>query len=246
MARDMAEYFGQAGDAGFRRIATTSASEERKFLEKRATDARQELDKASDAVRRFQETHKVIDLPEQTKAVVSAMATLEGNLISKRIELSYLSGFVSSQESSATQLGRQIEVLRKELHGLEQQRKETAPEGPGSGAKRDRTGSALFPPAMEVPTLRHELEALFRDLKIRETVYFLLTERFESLKIDEARDLSTYVVFDHAALPTHRVRPRGSVLPIGLIVGVALGLIVVLLPAWWRDHMTRAQPDQTS
>jgi len=248
MARDMAEYFGQSGDEGFRRIATSSASEERKFLEKRAGEARQELDAASQALRQFQEKNKIIDLPEQSKAVVSAMATLEGDLISKRIQLSYLSGFVSSKESSADQLERQIDVLRKELHGLEQQRAPAAAQDvrPAASAATARAGSALFPPAMAVPALGYQLEALYRELKVRETVYFLLTERFESLKVDEARDLSSFVVFDHAVLPTHRIRPGGRVVPIGMFAGLALGLLLVLLPAWWRDVAARLAPERIS
>ncbi len=240
VARDMAEYFGRVGDQGFRRIAISSASEERKFLEKRAAEARQDLDKASQALRNFQEKHQIIDLPEQSKAVVSAMAALEGDLISKRIQLSYLSGFVSRNESSAEQLGRQIDVLNEELHGLERRRapddKTDARPSKGDAA---RAGSALFPPAMEVPALGYQIEALYRDLKIRETVYFLLTERFESLKVDEARDLSTFVVFDHAVLPTHRIRPGVRVIPIGLVAGLSFGIVLLLLPVWWRDLAAR-------
>jgi capsule polysaccharide export protein KpsE/RkpR len=233
VARDMAEYFGKVGDEGFRRIATSLAGEERKFLEARVAEARGALDKASKALRVFQENSKIIDLPEQSKAVVSAMAALEGELISKRIQLSYLSGFVSKSESSATQVGRQIEALSSELKALQEQR--PASESlPGRGA-----GSDLFPPASEVPGLRYQLEGLYRELKVRETVFLLLTERFESLRLDEARDLSTFVVFDHAALPTHRIRPRGRVMPMGLLAGVAIGAILILLPAWWRDRLGR-------
>ena len=167
MVRDMAEYFGQAGDEGFRRIATSQASEERKFLEKRAGEARQDLDKASRALREFQETHKIIDLPEQSRAVVSAMASLEGDLISKRVQLAYLAGFASGDESSATQLGNQIAVLRKELQVLEQQRAPALERAPSSAAKprASQTGSEIFPAAMEVPALRYELESLFREQK---------------------------------------------------------------------------------
>jgi uncharacterized protein involved in exopolysaccharide biosynthesis len=248
VARDMAEYFGKVGDEGFRRIATSSAAEERKFLEKRAGEARQELDQAAQALRHFQEEHKIIDLPEQSKAVVSAMATLEGDLISKRIQLSYLSGFVSSHESSADQLSRQIDVLRKELQGLEQQSAPAVERGSRAPASEviGHTVSDVFPPAMEVPALGYQLEALYRELKIRETVYMLLTERFESLKVDEARDLSTFVVFDHAVLPTHRVRPGGRVVPIGLVAGLVFAIMLVLLPAWWRDVTARRAPERTS
>jgi uncharacterized protein involved in exopolysaccharide biosynthesis len=96
---------------------------------------------------------------------------------------------------------------------------------------------------VEVPELRYQLEGLFREQKIRETVFFLLTERFESLKVDEARDLSTFVVFDHAALPTYRIRPRGRAMPIGLVAGLAIGVMLVLFPAWWRDLKRRASAE---
>lgn len=249
VARDMAEYFGQVGDEGFRRIATSSASEERKFLEKRVSEARTDLDKASTALRVFQEKNKVIDLPEQSKAVVSAMASLEGEVISKRVQLAYLSGFASSDESSASQLSRQIAILRKELRTLEQQRS-PALEAAASAGKRpgptDGADVTMFPAAMEVPALRYELEGLFREQKIRETVFFLLTERYESLKIDEARDLSTYVVFDHAALPTHKIRPKGLVVPIGGFGGLVFGALLITLPAWWRDLRRRAAAERAA
>jgi len=239
VARDMAEYFGKVGDEGFRRIATSLAREEREFLEKRTTEARLALDKASQALRSFQEINKIIDLPEQSKAVVSAMAALEGDLISKRIQLSYLSGFVSRSELSFAQVNRQIQVLSDEL----QVRQQGAPASPGV---ERRPGSALFPPAMDVPALHYQMEGLYRELKVRETVFFLLSERFESLRIDEARDLSTFVVFDHAVLPTHRIRPRGRVVPMGIFAGLALGVVLILLPAWWRDLAARQAAERTT
>lgn len=249
VARDMAEYFGQVGDEGFRRIASSSASEERKFLEKRVTEAHADLDKASMALRVFQEKNKIIDLPEQSKAVVSAMAKLEGDVISKRVQLAYLSGFASNDESSASQLGRQIQVLRREIRTLEQTRSPALEVAGAAGAARDKRGADepdMFPPAMQVPELRYQLEALFREQKIRETVFFLLTERYESLKIDEARDLSTFVVFDHAALPTHRVRPRMRVVPIGMMGGLLFGIMLITVPAWWRDLRRRAAVERAS
>lgn len=242
VARDIAEYFGQAADEGFRRIANSSASEERKFLEKRAAEARTELDKASIALRAFQEKHKIIDLPEQSKAVVSAMARLEGDLISKRVQLAYLTGFASRDESSAAQLVRQMAIVRQELDLLQQQRSPALEQA----ADPENRGSDLFPPAMEVPRMRYELEGLFREQKIRETVFVLLTERFESLKVDEARDLSTFVVFDHAIAPTDDVRPKLRVVPVTALIGFVIGLMIVVLPGWWRDLQRRVGLERLS
>lgn len=232
--RDMAEYFGQAGDAGFRRIASSSATEQRKFLAMRTEEARHELDTASEALRRFQESHKIIDLPEQGKAVVSAMAGLEGDLISKRIQLSYMNGFASEDEASAAQLRQQMEIVKKELRGLEESR------GAAGRDSAPRTSAGVFPAAMEMPALRAELEKLYREQKIRETVFLMLTERHEALKVEEAKDLASFVVFDHAAEPTHRIRPRLRIVPIGFVAGFVLGLLLLIVPAWWRDLARRA------
>jgi uncharacterized protein involved in exopolysaccharide biosynthesis len=67
----------------------------------------------------------------------------------------------------------------------------------------------------------------------------MLTDRYEARKLEEARDLSTFVVVDEAILPTYRIRPRLRVLPIGMFAGVALGILLVLLPGWWKDFRRR-------
>lgn len=240
VARDIANAIGQEADAAFRRVSASSARDERAFLEKRVAEARHDLAESSQALREFQEKHKVIDLPEQGKAVVSGMAALEGDLISKRLELSYARGFATNEEASVAQLRRQIGILSAELQALEDRRSEpTARAAP-------RSGSELFPPAMEIPALRAELETLLREQKIREAVFLMLTDRYEARKLDEARDLATFVVVDDAVLPTFRVRPTLRVLPVGMFAGLALGMLIVLLPAWWRDLRRRAALEEPS
>jgi capsule polysaccharide export protein KpsE/RkpR len=235
VARDLANAIGQLADAAFRRIAVSSATEERAFLEKRVEEARRTMETSSAKLRQFQELHKVIDLPEQGKAVVSGMAALEGDLISKRLELSYARGFAANDEASVAQLRRQIAILSGELQSLEGQR----PGAPNAG-RAPRSGSELFPRAMEIPALGAELETLIREHKIDETVFLMLTQRYEARKLDEARNLSTFVVVDDAALPTYRIRPTLRVVAVGMLAGLALGLLLVLLPAWWSDLRRRA------
>jgi capsule polysaccharide export protein KpsE/RkpR len=238
IARDLAQAIGAEADTVFRRIATASAREERTFLEKRVAEARRDLDASSDALRKFQETRKVIDLPEQGKAVVSGMATLEGDLISKRLELSYTRGFAAADEATVAQLRRQIGILSTELKALESR----PPDDAGRGAQRP--GSAMFPPAMELPALRAEMEALFREHKLREAVFVMLSDRYEARKLDEARDLATFVVVDDAALPTYRIRPTLRAVPAGGFLGGLLAILIVILPAWWRDLRRRAALEQ--
>jgi uncharacterized protein involved in exopolysaccharide biosynthesis len=93
---------------------------------------------------------------------------------------------------------------------------------------------------MELPGLSAQLEVLIREHKIRETVFLLLAERYEQRKVDEARNLPTFVIADDAALPTWRVRPTLRAVPVGMLAGILLALAVVLVPPWWNDLRRRA------
>ncbi len=231
-AMEMAAYFGEVGNRVFGRVSASSAREERRFLEDQVIKARKDVDDASQKLRAFQEAHKIIDLPEQSKAVISAMASIKGELISKQLELSYLSSFSARTEASVVQLQQQIAIMESKLAQLEKQ----------AQVERQSTGSAtgsgsadFFPNAMNVPELRFELEQLMREQKIRETVFDLMTQRFEMAKVDEARDTSTFQILDQPTLPTYRSRPKRSKCAVtGVAGGVGAALAWILLPVWWR------------
>lgn len=228
-AMEMAAYFGEVGNKVFGRVSVSSAREERKFLEDQVLKARKDVDEASRKLREFQEAHKVVDLPEQSKAVISAMASIKGDLISKQLELSYLTSFSARTEASVVQLQQQISILESKLKQLEDEQHVALGSGAGSGS------ASFFPDAMTVPQLRFELEQLMREQKIQETVFSLMTQRYEMAKVDEARDTSTFQILDYPTLPTYRSRPeRKRVALMGLVGGLALAAAFIIVPAWWR------------
>ncbi|MFT3697390.1 MAG: Wzz/FepE/Etk N-terminal domain-containing protein [Kofleriaceae bacterium] len=229
-AKQMAEYFGEIGNRVFGRVSVSSAREERAFLEQQVKKARHDVDESSKKLREFQEQHKIIDLPEQSKAVISAMAQIKGELVSKQIELQYVSGFSGRGEANVQQLEQQITALSAKLQQLEDQQQHA--QGSGSGSAN------FFPNAMNVPELRFELEQLMREQKIQETVFGLMTERFEMARVDEARDTSTFQILDHPTLPTYRSRPsRKRSIVFGAFGGIAVAAIGILVPLWWRRRV---------
>lgn len=234
-AFEIASAFGQVGNRVFGRISATSAREEARFLETQVKSARAEVDEASRKLREFQLEHKIVDLPEQSKAVISAMASLKGELLSKQIELSYLSGFSSRSESSVMQLQQQIGIMERKLQQLEAQPYAAAGSG-SAGSGSAATGSAnFFPGAMNVPDLRFQLEQLMRDQKIKETVFSMMTQRLEMARVDAARDTSAFQILDNPTLPTMKTRPvRRKLAMMGFVVGFAASGPVIGIPLWWR------------
>jgi tyrosine-protein kinase Etk/Wzc len=224
VAEQMASYFGEVGNRAFGRVSASSAREERKFLESQVLKVRTDVDESSRKLREFQERHKVVDLPEQSKATISAMASIQGDLLSKQLELSYLNKFSSSTEANVVQLRQQIAIMEAKLKQLEDAQQEKTRGG----------ASEFFPGAMNVPALRFELEQLIRQQKIQETLFFLMTQRYETAKIDEARDTSTFQILDYPTIPTVHSRPRTKrSMGLGIGAGLFAGCAFVLLPIWW-------------
>lgn len=237
--KSMLEFFGEYGNQVFRRVSTTSASEEVRFLEQRVADMRKEADDAAKRLRDFEEQYKVVDLESQSKAVVSAMASLRSQEITKELQLSYLNSFSARDESSALQLRQQLSVMNAKYRALEQP--PAAAEPPGDAHPVTRNGKEatdLFPPALSVPSLRFELEQLLRDRKIRESDLLLLMQRLEMAKVNEARDTSAFQVLDYPVIPTYRSRPKRMItLLTGLVVGLMVGLAIAFGPRRLRTLM---------
>jgi len=234
------EYFGDYGNQVFRRVSTTSATEEVRFLEQRVTEMRREADESARRLREFEERNKIIDLESQSKAVVSAMASLRSQEISKELQLSYLNSFSSREESTAIQLRQQLAVMSAKFRKLEEPLSAYDPTADAIRVRSDITLSAqkggdIFPPALSVPKLRFELEQLYRDRKIREADLLLLMQRLEMAKVSEARDTSAFQILDYPDVPTYRSRPKRLLaLVVGLLLGILVGTASVLGPIFLR------------
>ena len=63
-----------------------------------------------------------------------------------------------------------------------------------------------------MPDLGLQYARLFRDAKIQETLYGLLTQQYELARIQEAKDSPTVQVLDVAKAPEKKTRPKRSLI----------------------------------
>jgi capsule polysaccharide export protein KpsE/RkpR len=226
-AKEMLSFLAQKGNEVFRGVSVGSASEEVRFLEVRVAQLRHQADATSDRMREFQETHGVVDLDTQAKSVVSALAGLEGQRITKQLELEYAQAFASGDESSIRALQMQLALVTAKVRSLEVV---TAKSTASAGEKASRPG--VFPKALEVPQLRAEFEKLYRDRRVAEASLIVSLERLENARANEARDVSTFMVMDPANLPSKQSWPKKG---ITLVVSAILGLFCSLALEWYLN-----------
>jgi len=229
-AQEMISFLADHGNRVFRGVSRSTASEEVRFLEARASELRKQADESAARVREFQETHQLVDLDSQAKAVVAEVAALTSQRIGKQMELEYARTFSSRDEATTRQLESQLSVVDLTLMDLEAQRPQTAPER--SRPSTPRGGKpGLFPAALEVPKLRAEFEKLYRDRKVVEATLVYVLQQLEGARASEARDVSTFQVLDPPSLPTRKARPRGTV---AVALATLLGLAGSVAVEWWR------------
>ena len=235
--QSLLEYFAAYGNEVFRRVNVSSASEEVRYLERRVTELRAQADGIGAAMRQFQETHGIVELESQARAVVSSVAAVNSQRIAKQMELDYARTFAAPDEAGTRQLQSQLSVVNEKLLDLEGTPDGSLAPAGGPGSKQ-RARKGMFPPAMEVPRLRAEFETLYRDRKVAEATLVFALDRLEGAKAAEARDVSTFVVLDPPTLPTRKSRPITTGF---LLAGGFVGLIGSVTIEWLRS--IRRRPD---
>lgn len=192
------------------RLNSGSAGKDREFLENRLIEEKAALARAEDALKNFQARTSTIDIGEQGKATIEAIARLRGELTALEVRLAVL-------RQSMTESNAEVLTVRGAIAQLRQQLAEFEGAGDGGGS---------IPSVGAVPALGQEYVRLLRELKVRETIVELLTRQFEVARLGEAKDIFSLKVVQEARIPEKKFKPRRS--RIVLLTTYAAGVAAVL------------------
>ncbi len=203
LASNIANYFVSELDRVNKELKTEQAKFQRLFIEKRYKDNIEDLKKAEDKYKDFQEKNKMIALVEQTKVAIEAAATIKAQILANEVRLGVMSGTLSSSHP-------EIERIRREIEELQQQLKEMD-YGVKVGQSND---NKLFPVFSEVPDLGIQVARLQREVEIQNTLFTFLTQQYEEAKIQEAKNTPTVQVLDKAVRPEEKFKPMRALIVI--------------------------------
>jgi uncharacterized protein involved in exopolysaccharide biosynthesis len=205
-------------------VSTSSARRERIFLEGRLEKVKDDLDSAAKNFSDFASKNTAIDIPAQGKAMVEAAAALQGQLIAAQAQLSGLQQAYTENNVRVRAAEARVNELKKKLNEIG-----------GAGSPSDLKGEdSLYPSIRKLPLLGVTYADLYRQTKIQETVYELLTQQYEQAKVQEAKEIPTVKVLDPAIVPTKKsFPPRTLIVGIGTLLGIALAMAWVLGKTTW-------------
>jgi uncharacterized protein involved in exopolysaccharide biosynthesis len=206
-------------------VSTSSARRERIFLEGRLEKVKEDLDLAAKNFSQFASKNSAIDIPAQGKAMVEAAAVLQGHLIAAQSELSGL-------EQIFTDNNVRVRAAQARVNELQKKLTEIGSAGTQGGSPSE---NSLFPSIRKLPLLGVTYADLFRETKIQETVYELLTQQYELAKVQEAKEIPTVKVLVPAIVPTKKsFPPRILIMLLGTMLGITLAMMWILGKTQWN------------
>lgn len=215
-ARDMVQAYLEELSGVVNRTNTSSAHQERVFIEKRLASVRSKLEHAQEAMSQFSSTHSTIDLHEQAKATVESEARVNGELIAARGELESLQQLYGDKNVRIRAAEARIVSINKELDRMGGSAAPLAVESGVAGTSAEPINTESYLPLRQVPRLAVPYANLYREVRVQETVYDLLTQQYEIARIQEAKDVPAVSVIDAPGIPEKKSFPPRAVLTIAL------------------------------
>jgi uncharacterized protein involved in exopolysaccharide biosynthesis len=211
-------------------LTTSSAHRERVFIEDRLNVVKPDLDASAKALSEFSSQNAVsIDIKDQSRAMLEAAASLQGQLIATETQLRGLEQIYTGDNVRVRSLRAKVVELRRQLEKI-------------SGAQGD-TGrppavaedGSPYPSLRQLPALGVAHADLYRQTKIQEAVYEYLRKQYEMAKVNEAKEIPSVRVLDQPEIPEKRsFPPRLLIVCLGMFTGLLSGMAFVIGREKWH------------
>ena len=186
------------------------------FLENRVKDSQKEMMDAEEALRKFQEQNKGIEIERQAEALIMQLNALKTEHQAKEVELEVSKKMLNPSSREITVLGLTLEQLKKKIDSLI-----------GEAKKESEKNNLDERSLMDIPKIGLEYARHLRQVKINQKIYGLLVEQLEMAKIEAQKNVESFEVIDSPLVPEKRIKPKRSLTV--AIAGVCAGMLAVML-----------------
>ena len=196
-------------------LAITEAGKRRLFFEQEVQGTSNELGKAEEALRHTQETTGIIQVDNQSKAMIDSLSTLQAQVVAKETQVRVMRGYATEENPELIRATRELSSLRTELAKLE----------------AGQVGTSITDvPLRKIPASALEYFRRLREVKYRESLFEFLSKQYEAARIDEAKDAVIIQILDPARKPEERSWPHRSIIVLStMFVMFAIAMILAFI-----------------
>ena len=229
-AQEMTNAYVEALNGLLAKVSTSSARRERIFLEQRLQTVKENLAAASQEFSTYASKTGALDVPSQTRAMVESEAALQGQLIAAESELEGLQQIYTDNNVRIRTQRARIAALKQQVENF-------------SGNKGDPSSESQIigdlPSLRKLPLVGVRWATLYRESKIQEAIYEMLTQEYEFAKIQEAKEIPTVNVVDAALVPEKiSFPPRAILTVVGGFLSLLFAAAFVICAAAWKQSQS--------
>lgn len=237
-ARDLAQGYLDELNKLVTQTNTSAAHRERIFIERRLHSVEVDLERAQLQLSEFSSRNSTVDIKEQTRAMVDAGARVQGELLVAQSGLQSLRQIYGDGNVRVRETEARIASLQRDLEEMTGSSAPLASEAAGeaNAAPDANDKGELYPPLRQLPRLAVPYADLYRQVRVQEAVYELLTQQYEMARIEEAKDLPVVSVIDPPGVPEKKSFPHRLLLTLVLtFFSFAAAAALILM----RDHWSK-------
>lgn len=212
----------QALDYIIRQRANNISSKTKDFIAGEIQIYLKKLDSVQNSLEVFQSNKKVLELEEQTKAIVAQANELSVELAKAEVELNMAKKLYSENAQSLKVLQENYNTLRSQFNKIQ------------TGGL---TGEDQFSiPLKDIPNLIRQYTNLIREQKLYEQILAYLRTTYYQEAISEKKDVPQVDVLDWAVKPYKKNAPTYS---LAIIIGLIIDLFVVFIFVMFKHSKSR-------
>ncbi len=234
LAADIANSYIEELDKFNRETAMTTGKKYRIFVEQRLNETKDSLNKAEEALRKFQEQHRTVALDIEIENAIATIAKLKSEIILREVQKGAVASAGGLNNPYVANIEKELRELKTQLAKIEFGSQDTT---------RKEFGAGFSVPFVKLPELSLEYARLLRDVKVQEAVYELLTQQYEQAKIMEVKDTPTVQILDRASPPEKKSAPKRSrIIILWAVFGLLFGVSLSFFLEWFEN--LKKQPDE--
>lgn len=234
LAADIANSYVEELDQFNTETAMTAGKRYRIFIEQRLKETTDTLVKAEEALKQFQEKHRIIALEVEIESAIATIADLKRQILLLEVKKGTLSSSSQIDNPHLYNINREIRELKRQLSKIE---------FGNMKENKGEFGAGFSVPLSKLPEVSLEYARLYRDVEVQQVIFEVLTQQYEQAKIMELKDTPTVQVLDKASPPEKRSSPkRRQIVTLAALFSLILGVSVSFFQEWF-DHL-KTQPDE--
>lgn len=223
LVQDITNSFAESLDKILKEKNNSSAKQSRIYIDNEINKYRVKLDSISIELQKFQEEHNILEIEEQTKAVVTQAIEIGTQLIEYENELNL--AMIQMNPNS-----NQVQILKNQIEKIKQQAKRIQ-----EGGLDDNSFSI---PLSKVPELARRFAEIYRDREIIEKVLLYLETQKHQEMIQEEKDVPVIEVLDYAYHPEIRSSPKRTLmLIVGTLIFSCFSFLYIVISAYRKGRL---------